>query len=101
MTGQEVQQTIPVEVVLAMSDRQALVSLEVAAGTTLAEAIALSGVPEMFDGFELDFNKVGIFGQKANPERVLVAGDRVEIYRSLIADPKEVRRQRALKQAKT
>ena len=101
MTGQGVKQTIPVEVVLAMPGRQALVSLEVAAGTTLAEAIALSGVPEMFDGVELDLNKVGIFGQKANPERVLAAGDRVEIYRSLVADPKEVRRQRALKQAKT
>ena len=84
-----------------MPGRQALVSLEVAAGTTLAEAIALSGVPEMFEGYELDLNKVGIFGQKANPERVLAAGDRVEIYRSLVADPKEVRRQRALKQAKT
>lgn len=101
MTGQGVQKTITVEVVLAMPERQALVALQVAAGTTLAEAIALSGVPEMFEGFELDLDKVGIFGQKANPERVLAAGDRVEIYRSLVADPKEVRRQRALKQAKT
>ncbi len=101
MTGQGAQQNIQVEVVLAMPGRQELVSLEVAAGTTLAEAIALSGLPEMFEGFELDLTKVGIFGQKAAPDRVLTAGDRVEIYRPLIADPKEVRRQKALMQAKT
>lgn len=100
MTGQGAQQSIQIEVVLAMPGRQELVSLELAAGTTLAEAIALSGLPNMFDGFELDLTKVGIFGQKAPPEQILAAGDRVEIYRALIADPKEVRRQRALKQAK-
>ena len=100
MTGQGAQQNIQVEVVLAMPGRQELVSLEVAAGTTLAEAIALSGLPEMFEGFELDLTKVGIFGQKAAPDRVLTAGDRVEIYRPLIADPKEVRRQKALMQTK-
>lgn len=101
MTGQGNQQKIAVEVVLAMPTRQELVSLEVSEGTTLAEAITLSGLPDRFDGFELDLNKVGIFGQKADPQRVLAAGDRVEIYRPLIADPKEVRRQRALQQAKT
>jgi len=54
----------------------------------------------MFDGFELDAAKVGIFGQKATMEQALRDGDRVEIYRALLIDPKEVRRQRALKQAK-
>ena len=101
MTGQEIQKDIRVEVVLAMPDRQELIALEVPAGTTLAEAISLSGLPEMFEGFEPDFTKVGIFGQKASPEKVLHEGDRVEIYRPLIADPKEVRRQRAITQAKT
>ena len=100
MTGPGVQQNIQIEVVLAMPGRQELVSLEVVEGTTLAEAIALSGLPEMFEGFELDLAKVGIFGHKASPDQVLASGDRVEIYRSLIADPKEVRRQRALTQAK-
>jgi len=100
MTGREDQQCIRVEVVLAMPARQELVALEVPAGTTLAEAITLSGLPKMFEGFELDLTKVGIFGQKASPEQVLLEGDRVEIYRPLIADPKEVRRQRALTQAK-
>ncbi len=94
-------QNICVEVVLAMPERQELVALTVAPGTTLAEAIILSGVPEMFDGFEVDLANVGIFGNKVSPEQVLREGDRVEIYRPLIADPKEVRRQRALDQSKT
>lgn len=90
---------ITVEVVLAMPDRQELVSLDVEAGTTLAEAIGLSGVTEKFAGFEPDLDRVGIFGRKASPDQVLQPGDRVEIYRPLLADPKEVRRQRALEQS--
>ena len=101
MTGQIDQQTIHVEVVLAMPERQELIALEVNSGSTLADAIAQSGVVEMFEGFELDTAKVGIFGLKASPDQVLREGDRVEIYRPLIADPKESRRQRAVKQAKT
>ena len=101
MTGQNDQQTIRVEVVLAMPERQELVALEITAGSNIADAIARSGLPGMFEGFELDPEKVGIFGQKASLEQVLRDGDRVEIYRPLIADPKEVRRQRALKQLKT
>jgi len=101
VTDQNLQQKIPIEVVLAMPGRQELVALEVARGTTLAEAITQSGLPEMFEGFELDLTRVGVFSHKASPEQVLQAGDRVEIYRPLIADPKEVRRQRALSQAKT
>ena len=101
MTGQGNQQTIHVEVVLAMPERQELIALEVISGSTLADAIAQSGVIEMFEGFELDTAKVGIFGLKASQDQVLREGDRVEIYRSLIADPKESRRQRAVKQAKT
>ena len=100
MTGQKVQKSIRVEVVLAMPARQELVVLEVPAGTTRAEAISLSGVPDKFDGFELDLTTVGGCGHMASPEQILLEGDRVEIYRPLIADPKEVRRQRALTQAK-
>ena len=101
MTAKGDQAVIQVEVVLAMADRQELVVLELAVGTTLAEAITQYGLPAMFEGFELNLANVGIFGRKASPEQVLQAGDRVEIYRSLIADPKEVRRQTALKQAET
>lgn len=100
MTSQSDQKTIKVEVVLAMPERQELVSLEVAIGSTLGDAINQSGLLEMFEGFELDPAKVGIFGQKTGLDQVLCDGDRVEIYRPLIADPKEVRRQRALQEAK-
>jgi len=91
-------QSIRVEVVLAMPERQQMVVLDIAAGTTLAQAIALSGIAQMFEGFEVDLTRVGIFGHKADPDQVLRMGDRVEIYRPLVADPKEVRRQRALAQ---
>jgi putative ubiquitin-RnfH superfamily antitoxin RatB of RatAB toxin-antitoxin module len=101
MTAQNDQPTIRVEVVLAMPERQELVALEIAAGSNIEDAINRSGLPGMFTGFELDPEKVGIFGQKASLDHVLRDGDRVEIYRPLIADPKEVRRQRALKQIKT
>lgn len=92
---------IRVEVVLAMPERQELVELELAAGSTVADAISRSRIVERFDGFELDLEKVGIFGRKASPDQVLREGDRVELYRPLIADPKEVRRQRAKQQSET
>jgi len=95
------QQRIVVEVVLAFPERQELVSLELPAGSTVADAIDQSGLAGMFENFEPDLNKVGIFGHKVPMDQLLRNGDRVEIYRPLIADPKEVRRQRALKQAKS
>ena len=87
-----------IEVVLAMPDRQELLVLDVADGSTVGDAIEQSGIVAMFDGFELDEGKVGIFGQKVSMEQELRVGDRVEIYRALLIDPKELRRQRALKQ---
>ena len=100
MTGQIDQRGIHVEVVLAMPGQQELIRLEVAVGSTIAEVISQSGLPAIFEGFELNLSNVGVFGRKADPEQLVRDGDRVEIYRPLIADPKEVRRQRALKQAK-
>ena len=98
MSTPERQPVIHIEVVLAMPDRQELRCLDIAAGSTVAEAITKSGVPDLFEGFELDLNRVGIFGHKVSADQLLHDGDRVEIYRPLIADPKEVRRQRALNQ---
>lgn len=89
-----------VEVVLAMPDKQESVMLELAGGSTIADAIDQSGIAGLFEGFELDRTKVGIFGQRAAVTQELRDGDRVEIYRPLIADPKESRRQRAQKQEK-
>lgn len=101
MTSKGDQQFIQVEVVLAMPTRQKIISLELAADSTVADAISKSGLPGSFEDFDLNPETVGIFGRKVSPEQVLRDGDRVELYRPLIADPKEVRRQRALKQAKT
>lgn len=101
MTDAEQKQQVSVEVVLAMPDRQSIKALQLSTGSTIADAITQSGILEEFEGFELDPAKVGIFGRKVAMTDVLRDGDRVEIYRPLIADPKESRRQRALKQAKT
>ena len=92
---------IRIEVVYATVDRQELVALKLELGTTVAEAIERSGLADKFPDFELDSACVGIFSRKVSLERVLRDGDRVEVYRPLLVDPKEARRQRALLQSKT
>ena len=91
----EKRETFPIEVVYARSDIQVLIPLEVEEGTTLRSAIERSGVLERFPEIELEKSKVGIFGKLSKLDAVLRARDRVEIYRPLIADPKEVRKKRA------
>ncbi len=87
--------TIPVEVVYALSERQLIVRLDVAPNATIEEVIRQSGILEQFPGIDLAKNKVGVFGKLGKLSDTLHSGDRVEIYRPLIADPKEVRKQRA------
>lgn len=84
-----------VEVAYALPDNQAILSLEVEEGATVREAIERSGIRERFPEIDLDQNKVGIFGKLTKLDQPLRPKDRVEIYRPLIADPKEVRKQRA------
>ena len=86
---------ITVEVAYALPDRQAIVELRVEEGTTALDAARLSGLTERFEGIDLENDKLGIFGKAVSPSQVLQPGDRVEIYRPLIADPKEVRKARA------
>lgn len=86
---------IQVEVAYALPDRQAIIPVNVAAGTTALEAARRSGVAQRFDGLNLEDSRLGIFGKLVAPDQVLQAGDRVEIYRPLKADPKEVRKARA------
>ncbi|PAU66184.1 RnfH family protein [Pseudomonas sp. PIC25] len=94
--------SIAVEVVYALADKQKLLRLTVPYGTTVREAALRSGLDAHFPGLDLATSPLGIFGKAvAKPEeRVLEEGERVEIYRPLIADPKEVRKQRAAKAAK-
>lgn len=84
-----------VEVAYALPDKQSLVSLEVEKGTTLKEAIEASGILDSFEQIDLTKDRVGIFSKFATLDTVLREKDRVEIYRPLIADPKQVRKDRA------
>ena len=84
-----------VEVAYAEPRHQMIIPLDVPEGTTLIEAVKLSGILDEFPRIDLDKNRVGVFGKLGKPDQPLRDGDRVEIYRPLIADPKEVRRERA------
>ena len=87
--------TITVEVAYALPHKQALLALQLPCGTTVLDAARRSGISDKFVGVDLDDATFGIFGQLVAATQVLRDGDRVEIYRPLIADPKEVRKARA------
>ena len=87
--------TLDIEVAYARPDRQQIIRLTVAVGTTVAKAIELSRISEQFPEIDPATVKAGIFGKAKPLTTVLNNGDRVEIYRPLIADPKVVRKQRA------
>jgi putative ubiquitin-RnfH superfamily antitoxin RatB of RatAB toxin-antitoxin module len=84
-----------VEVVYARPDEQLAVRLELPPGTRLAEAIRRSGLLERCPEIEFDRLAVGIYGRLASLDSELRDGDRVEIYRPLVANPKEMRRRNA------
>lgn len=86
---------IHVEVVYGTASQQKAVTLTLPEGTTVAQAVAQSGLMREFPEIDLGRNKLGIWNKLAKAEAVLRDKDRVEIYRPLIADPKEIRRQRA------
>jgi hypothetical protein len=86
---------IRIEVAYAEPETQVIIPLRVPQGTTIEQAIRQSGVLEMFPSIDLSVNKVGIFSKLSKLDTALREKDRVEIYRKLIADPKEVRKQRA------
>lgn len=90
---------ISVEVAYALPDEQEIIQLKVKSDTNIRAIILQSGILERFPEIDLDTNKVGVFSKLAKYTDTLHNGDRVEIYRPLIADPKEVRKQRALKKA--
>lgn len=86
---------IDVEVAYALPESQLILKLRVPAGTTLEQAVRESAILERYPDIDLTRNQVGIFGKLNKLDAPLRNGDRVEIYRPLIADPKEVRKQRA------
>ena len=86
---------IMIEVAYALPDKQIIIPVLVAEGISVKEGIELSGVLTKFKGIDLSSNLVGIFGKLTTLDKTLRNLDRIEIYRPLAADPKEIRRKRA------
>ena len=86
---------ITVEVVYALPEKQKLVSVAVQAGTTARQALRLSCLAEFFPGLNAEQCPVGVFGREVDWDFVLRDGDRVEVYRPLLNDPREQRRELA------
>jgi putative ubiquitin-RnfH superfamily antitoxin RatB of RatAB toxin-antitoxin module len=84
---------IRVEVVYALADRAESVEVRLPAGATAAEAVKASGLAARHPGMNTE--SIGVFGRRVSPQTRLADGDRVEIYRPLVLDPKEARRRRA------
>lgn len=92
---------IKIEVACAWPEKQWVKALEVASGCTAQQAVVLSGIADAFPELALTECKLGVFSKVVDSQCVLVDGDRVEIYRPLLLDPKEARRQRAQKSRRT
>lgn len=88
-------ETICVEVVYAKAERQNVVSINLPAGCTVGQAIEASGLLAKHPEIDLARNKLGVHAKLTKIDTLLRDRDRVEIYRPLIADPKDVRKQRA------
>jgi len=86
---------ICVEVAYAAADRQAVKMLSLPVGSHVEAAIRASGLLELFPEIDLTVNRVGVFGERVELDTELRDGERVEIYRPLLADPKQARQKRA------
>ena len=88
---------IEIEVVYGVAHKQRLMALSIKAGLTVEQAIVESGMLSLFEEIDLTVNKVGIWNRAVKLSDEVNDLDRIEIYRPLIADPKEVRKRRAEK----
>jgi putative ubiquitin-RnfH superfamily antitoxin RatB of RatAB toxin-antitoxin module len=88
---------IEVAVAYALADAQSVITVSIPAGATVADAIALSGIVTRHPEINLASNAVGIFGRRVSLSAQPAEGDRIEIYRRLIADPKQSRLARVRK----
>lgn len=86
---------ITIEVVYALPHEQTLLKVQVPPGSSLGDGVRLSGIQEKYPEIDLDKGKFGIFGKLSKLDALLREKDRIEIYRPLLADPKEVRKRRA------
>jgi putative ubiquitin-RnfH superfamily antitoxin RatB of RatAB toxin-antitoxin module len=83
-----------VGVCYAEADRQTWLRLEIPDGSTVQQAIELSGLLKQYPHIDLQTQKVGVFGKLAKLDSPVKDGDRVEIYRQITADPAQVKRRR-------
>lgn len=90
-------QSIKIEVAFALPDRQTLLEVSIVKGTTVKDAVVQSGIMQRYPEIDLEVNAVGIWNRTCKLTDVPREGDRIEVYRPLIADPKDVRRRRAEK----
>jgi putative ubiquitin-RnfH superfamily antitoxin RatB of RatAB toxin-antitoxin module len=88
-------ESLSIEITYALPQRQELVHLQLLEGSTVLQAIEASGLLQKYSEIDLKKNKVGVFGKLTKLDAPLRDRDRVEIYRPLLADPKEVRKKRA------
>lgn len=88
---------INIEIAYAQPQQQWLLKLQVLANTTIANAIKQANLVDIFPQVALELDNVGIFGRSCSLDTILKHNDRVEIYRALICDPKQARRNRAAK----
>jgi uncharacterized protein len=91
----ELSKKITVEVAYADTNQQTILAVLVHEGSTIEKVIDCSGIIEMFPEIDLSKQTVGIFSQKKKLDHIVQEGDRIEIYRALIIDPKEARKKRA------
>ena len=84
-----------IEIAYATPEKQIILEREVDAGSHARDAVKASGIDQHFPEIDLDSCDIGVFGKAVADDYEVIDGDRIEIYRPLIADPKEVRRQRA------
>ena len=96
-TGEIMPDEILVEVAYALPEEQVIISIKVPIKFNVKQAIEKSGIQKKFPSIDLSKNKVGIFGKKTTLDHPLNDRERIEIYRPLILDPKEMRRKRAAK----
>jgi len=90
-----------IEVAYATPEKQRTLECEVDPGTSPREVVRQSGIVDQFPEIDPDTADLGVFGKPIKDDYELDDGDRIEIYRPLIADPKEVRRQRAARGLQT
>ena len=88
---------LSVEVVYALREGEDAVRLELAPGATALDALRASGLLERHPEIDLARQRIGIYGRVVDAQAPLRDGDRIEVYRPLVVEPKEARRRRALR----